>query len=416
MQAEVIRRMLEHKQEELDILVQQKSDLLARANDQIASQALPSLPEEIIMQIFADLYWMEGNHRNLNDDFESTLQRFIVDSGTSIEWKDLARSQIPTVIGGKTGINPMRSMSHVLRTRFHLFGPNPRVISLQELDKVSEDLLQRPSTTIYVDLSKPEGSEKMFQFPWHNLFLSTGNLEPPAVISSTFWKHLPGKLENTDRLEVDSSIEISIPDTSVPLVPDKVLDGYPMLAPKLRVALLRSWLLPGLSPFLSNVTIIEVGISSAVDESGRTSIDVLERLASCSNTLSSLTLSNTINHWSNHPSRVLTAKCRRISFPLLKRLKLTAFSECVLQDILSAVNCPLLSHLSLVVLGGLSIPCNIDDRVSAAFLHDLFPELTFIYVNFLTRHVRRHLENIFFTFTNCSTSAKRTILCRPYGP
>ncbi len=96
MQADVLRRVTERKHEELKALIDDKNQHLSQANKHILSkpQALPSLPNEIISQIFRQLQFIESACD------ESTLQRFLDDEGTADAWRQLVEIETPLVITG----------------------------------------------------------------------------------------------------------------------------------------------------------------------------------------------------------------------------------------------------------------------------------------------------------------------------
>ncbi len=169
MQLEVCRRAIESNQDDLNVLVEERSALLTQANSELTSKSLPTLPIETIAQIFSYLYWMEVGV-SLSDK-KTTLQRLLNDSGTTEIWSNLIHSLIPiqvsVVSAGAMGItngNP------------NLVGPHPRIFLTHQLNDHSETLLKRPSTAIFATALEWAGLvddfESVRRFPWHNLVLS----------------------------------------------------------------------------------------------------------------------------------------------------------------------------------------------------------------------------------------------------
>jgi len=140
MQVEVFRRAMERKQDELCALVEEETCLITLADDRLAPNALPTLPTEVIAQIFASLYFIEGPIGNI--DANSTLQNFLDDSGTTEDWRHLIQREIPGVITS-TGEDDMRVRSMVDEVK-ELLGPHPRLWPTDDLDAA----LSGSSTTV----------------------------------------------------------------------------------------------------------------------------------------------------------------------------------------------------------------------------------------------------------------------------
>ncbi len=395
MQLEVFRRAIESNQGDLNALAEEKTTLLTQANNQLTSNLLPTLPIETITQIFAYLYWMEESVW-LSDN-TTTLQRLLDDGGTNVDWRNLIHSQIPiqlTVVS--TGAKGMAYGNT------NLVGPHPRIFLTHQLNDHSEVLLKRSSTSIFATMSPwtklPEDFDNIRQFPWHNLVLSPcgyESSEEKTEIMKTFVLNFGHKLAELDRLEFHpfyfyNGVALN---TSLPV---KDFDGRQILMPKIRIARVPSQLLPGLRPILSNITVLDTTTSDH-PESLKTNIQVdvfLERLEPYSSNIISLTLTD-----SNAPPRRRrrsiqlsedlspvpdpNPRTRRILFPRLRRLKLVSFSEYVVQDVVSAMDCPILSHLSVSTR---------DDRrnnsVSTALLHNSFPKLECVAVDLCNVLVR----------------------------
>jgi len=98
MQVEVFRRAMESKQDDLKSLITERSNLLTLVVDKSSSKSLPTLPSELIAEVFASLYLME-NKANVDSE-KTTLQRLLEDSNLSDDWKHLIRGVIPAVFAG----------------------------------------------------------------------------------------------------------------------------------------------------------------------------------------------------------------------------------------------------------------------------------------------------------------------------
>ncbi len=385
MQLEVFRRAIEVNQDDLNALVEERSSLLTQADIKHASKSLPTLPIETIAQIFSYLYWME--HLVSLSDNKTTLQRLLNDSGTTVNWRNVIQSQIPiqvSIVGA--------GAQFMTNGDSNLVGPHPKILLTHQLDGHSEALLKRPSTAIFATALEWANLTNYFentcQFPWHNLVLSpcgypVESPEKRTEIMKMFMLIYGRKLADLERLEFYPFHPYNgvVLDAS-PLAKD--FDGHSIIAPKLRVVRVPLQLLPGLRPILSNITVLE---TSAVDhpEPLKTHIQVdtlLKMLEPYSNTLMSLTITDTnvssirkrrsVNIGETpSPTPVPKPRYRQFAFPRLKRLKLIYFAEYAVQDMVSAMDLPSLSHFSFTV----AWDDQRDDGVSIALLHNSFPRL-----------------------------------------
>ncbi len=360
-------------------------------------------------------------------DEETTLQRLLNDRGTTVDWVNLIHSQIPIAIAniGSMGLvdgNP------------NLVGPRPRVFSSHQLNGNSEDLLKRPSTTMFVNMRDwpklLQDLEEVRRLPWHNLVISAYAPGSAETVMNSFMQNFGRKLADLHRLEVHPFHHDSVLDTGAPPWAPREgedFDGRQFLAPKLRIARVPPRLLPGLRPILYNVAVLETGISvDPESRHARTIIAVfLERLEPYSGTLISLTLTNS-ERQSNRQSRAPIRQDpssnpepreRRVSFPLLKRLQLISFAECTVQNVLSVMDCPSVSHFSLST----RMYTPMDDRrnvcISAALLHNSFPVLRRIAMDFWDSSVRPCNSGVKLPLSyDYDSSAKRRIPYRLRGP
>jgi len=389
MQLEVFRRAIESNQDELNTLVEERSSLLMRANTQFTSKSLPTLPIETIAQIFSYLYWMEDGVSLIYNNNKTTLQRLLADSGASVGWRNLIHSQIPIQVTIANSYAHGRELANP-----NLGGLHPRTFLTHQLNDITADILNNPSTTIFAHMSEwqklEEGFESIRQFPWRKLVivLHAGSESPEkkTEILKTFILNFGRKLADLDHLEF-----YLIPDNIGVLLDAgalaRDLDAYQILAPKLRVARLLSQMLPGLRPILSNITVLRVEARTSSHPISLGDV-FLERLEPYSSNLISLTLTifdasgnrRRFIHTNNVAEAAnLKPRERRASFPRLKQLKLESFAEYLIQDVVSAVDCPSLSHFSFTT--------KINQRndriqVALALLHTSFPKLECIAMSF----------------------------------
>ncbi|KLO15437.1 hypothetical protein SCHPADRAFT_995820 [Schizopora paradoxa] len=398
MQSEIFRRAVQSKQDKLRALEAEKSRIEEQIEERLIPTPLPTLPTEILGQIFSHLYWSESvapfprtppGHSNFPAvDCRTTLQRFLDDDATPIEWKSLINKRIPCVIttlGAEEG----------WRTIAPFFGPHPRTIRLRDLHEVSEDILEMPSTAIFINLSErvTRDLESIRQKPWHNVLLSefrdTDSSEVPREVLQDLVQNFGEKLSGVDHL---SFFEISpnTYDDRFLAQASSLMDtgGTEGLSLKPSYACLPPHLIPTFRPIMSNITELETSVPMTYDFGDTiTHIDhLLQVLMLCSNTLTSIVITN--GQISGTPSVSQTRGHSRVSFPQLKRLSLNALVERSVLDILSAIECPSLRHLTLSMcsvgtsdLTQSQLNTGIATRISASFLHGLFPDLESISAN-----------------------------------
>ncbi|KLO15441.1 hypothetical protein SCHPADRAFT_938680 [Schizopora paradoxa] len=398
MQLEIFRRAVQHKQDEIKALAVEESKIIAW--ERHCPTPSPNLPNEILAKIFSHLYWSESKFRPmlaytdlLVVDNRTTLQKLLDDGDTTDEWKNLINQQIPCIV-------TTFGISEIWMAFEPHFGPHPRVLPVRDLHEDLEGALERPTTTIVVNLSEKlkmmEDLESIRHKPWRNVFIaqfgdessSTAPMEAIKGIVQNFGDKLAG-LDRLTFYELSSNTY----DTTLlarALVEANESEGQ---ASKLELsyASLPSHLLPAFHPILSNISHLETTILMAHDpDVGALGIGhCFQLLVLCSNTLSSVAI---VNHHNSilAPGRTRARmRLREISFPRLNKLSLSSFTEDIVLEILSAMHCPSLRHFTLSTFPALSI-CSSqlrtnsesDGRNSAKFIHNLFPNLEYISVGF----------------------------------
>ncbi len=402
MQVEVFRRAIERRQDDLKGLVKEKAAIFSLTTDRLASKSLPTLPNEVIAQIFSSLYFVEEDIYArtpacvaLEDTHASTtLQRFLDDSGTSDSWRRIIQRHIPGVFTGD-GEDEFRRLLTIQEKE--LLGPHPRILPTDDLDAQ----LSGSSTTVFTSVTGwPKLKDKLHDLvPWRNLIISAHQHNSPSrvqrmEIMNSMVQNFGHKLANLERLEVYPFRDDGIFVSDLPMWgPLEVVgsDGQHVMESKLRAARLPLQFLHDLHPFLRNATEFETGIPSQLKDLTSGFSVFADYLRPYANTLVDLTLSDTARDhrwrfWSAAPEIDLPTKPfpnaddqgRPISLPQLKRLTLNGFAECILLDALSTFVCPSLSELSISL--GWYVPQDKrrNRRVSAASLHKLHPFITCI--------------------------------------
>lgn len=377
MQVEVIKRMMNRKQDGLNALIQKRFDLINSANNQIGSKRLPTLPDETIAQILSHLCWAEDDLILSND--QTTLQRLVADRDTPRFWKSLIEREAPIAIASSG------SKSEAVGNA-HLVGPAPKLLPMHQSNAVWKDLMEMRKTTIFATLSERPDMDELEgirQFPWHSLVLTSKEYGSSEDIMKIFMQRFGHELAALDHLDILPSDTYNVVGRSGPVwdpSDGKAFEARIHPAPRLRVVRAPSRLLPCLRPILTNITILDVTIDVGDPQSAavRARINVLlEGLAHYSNTLTNLTLTNIAykvrrgNYYfmqgvtrtnpsstDDHPS--VEAAITQVPFSQLTRLKLS-FDERTIQNILSAVRSPSLSHLS-VTASGLRFTSEIESR------------------------------------------------------
>ncbi|KLO15439.1 hypothetical protein SCHPADRAFT_902336 [Schizopora paradoxa] len=386
-QLEVLRRATQHKQDEANALATQKSNLTAQIDESRTPSVLPTLPNEIIEHIFSYLYWLEDSR--LPDhpaDSGTTLQKLLADDDTSDEWKKLINRQIPCLLKTSGADANVQMFGPYL-------GPHPRVMSFQDLTRETNDIVGRPSTTIVINLSDgmqtTEILEGIRHKPWNDVFISgfgetRASVSPSEVIKSLVEK-FGEKLAGLNRLQLVENSWSTFNETFHAYAGAST-DASGTGLPPPELAHIRAHLPPRLLPLfrsvLHSVSNLETIIPSSFDSGEMMSdIDALfqeSRLALCSNNLSSLTITNVLSSLPSGKAR----KRRRLSFPRLKHLCLKSFTKGNILDVLGAMDCPSLSHFTLILQT--IPPSDMDPRedrecpVTASLLHKMFPNLEFI--------------------------------------
>ncbi len=92
---DVLRRVMDRKQEDIQDLMDDRCTHLKQANEQLASslagKPLPSLPSEIIVN---SLYYLDSE----TEETRSTVQHFIKDPSTPVSLRLLITRDIPVVV------------------------------------------------------------------------------------------------------------------------------------------------------------------------------------------------------------------------------------------------------------------------------------------------------------------------------
>lgn len=391
-QLEILRRATQQKQDESKALVTQKFEVTSLIDGQRTPpiKLLPTLPNETIAQIFSYLYWFEDDRRPghpVEPEDGTTLQRLLDDDDINDEWKNLINEQIPCLLKTSGADANLRVFGP------HL-GPHPTILSIRDLHRDTEDIVERSSTTIVVNLSKGmqaiEDLECIRQKTWHNVFISEfgeikTSTEPMDAIKALVQK-FGKKLAGLDRLELyetsQNTFANNLEANGGALTEDS---GSEVLSLQLAHAHLPTHFLPIFHPILSSISELEttVPVLFGADEMSSDLDGLFQALASCSDSLSSLTIMNAQSALTvNRPRE----GCHLL-FPQLKRLCLNAFTKDNILDVLSAMSCPLLSHFTLnMYVKLLSMDGVSDGRtecpISARTLNDMFSNLEFISVSF----------------------------------
>jgi len=143
-----------------------------------------------------------------------------------------------------------------------------------------------------------------------------------------------------------------------------------IIAPKIRVARLPLRFLRDLRPILSNITHLEISVSTTIGHSTRYN-DLMEYLQPHTGLLVNLTISDLT--YSTATER--TEQLRPLSFPRLRQLSVIVIVEGMLLDVLSAFKCPLLAELSFGMVYKFSERLAPHGCVSPALLHEMHPKL-----------------------------------------
>ncbi len=262
MQLEVIGRVIDSKQEELKGLVTETSVHISHANGQLASQPLPSLPNEVLAQIFRSLYFIEGRDTGLRL-WDNTVWKLVDDKRTPSTFRRIIRSEIPVVV---TQAEIGRSCSELNLPEVQvLLGKQPRAFQPQQLDNI---ISPSSSTTMMITAEGwpelKEGLHDLCRIPWRCLIFAHDSNEYCAKLKlpmvNTVIHECGHKLADLDRLVV-IPFEISESDDEL-RAGDPLIKNLEQYVPRIRAASLslRLLLLPGLRHFLSRVTDLEVSI------------------------------------------------------------------------------------------------------------------------------------------------------------
>lgn len=388
MQLEILRRAVQNKQESLKSLEDEKSRIVEMIDEEQSLAPLPTLPAEILGQIFSYSYWSEmNNFAPPGVDCRTTLQRFLDDGGTTVRWKEFINRQIPCVV-------TTSDMEDEWRTLRYIFGPHPRLQLLRNLRKDSEDVWERSSSTIVIGLS--EGRKAMQELenislkPWHKIFLldfgyPNQNFEL-ADVTESLMQIFGNKLASLERLALFKISSNSFSNEhhviqSLSLAGARSSWESTSELPRLRFS---PHLPPVFQPILPNVSSLQIDFPMHFAP-GRDLSDtdtLLEVLISCSSTLTTV-------HIVGQPSVASgpTRERRRHPFPLLNRIHLNSNAESFVLDIFSAMDCPSLRQLALFIYPSYSYESReesnnhrIIDPVSARLLNDMFPSLEHIWI------------------------------------
>ncbi|KLO15440.1 hypothetical protein SCHPADRAFT_902337 [Schizopora paradoxa] len=387
MQLEIFRRVVQDKQETLEALEIEKSKIMGQINERRSPIPLPTLPNEILGQIFAHLYWSETDSLLPGYlDFPAdgfTLQR-LIDDGTTPEWKTFINNQLPCILTTSGTEREWRMFAN-------FFGPHPRILRLQDLHQIPEDVLERPSTIVSISLSDGLGVmeelENIRQKPWRDIFFSvfahSESSTTPKEVLKGILQSFGDKMARLDRLTFyensPNTYDAGSPDQASSFAETKRLEG---LASSFN-AYLPLHLVPTFHPITSNISDLETTIPMTFESIDPTSDveNLFQVLMLCSKSLTSLTITQgpTLALPSGSQARVR----RPILFPQLKRLDLNSLPESIVSNILSSVECSSLRHFSLLVLpdipgGNSQTNKGTTGRISANSLSILFPHLNYI--------------------------------------
>ncbi|KLO19741.1 hypothetical protein SCHPADRAFT_935216 [Schizopora paradoxa] len=413
-QLDVLRRVVIRKQEELNDLERDRIGSLAKANDELASfgRPLPTLPIEIITQVFRMLYVEESKLSSLNSANESispysderwsiqksTLWAFADDEHTPEFWRNLVRREIPLVVT-QVELGKKFSELHLEEVKRYL-GSRPRTM-VPHLFKGNHLPLPPFSTTIMVTKDRWKGLNVMLDdirhIPWHCIIFAHCDIDGYYVSVSdrliTALRKCGSKLAEIDSLVVlpafdDSQDELSSDSSSgedaKPCIGGDILEGC---ISKLRAALVpfRRMLLPELRALLKHVTDLEVYTSADCEDFDTTNFEeICDHLRPYTNTLKKLRIwERRGDDWrfSRRNGQVtlprINGSAQPISFPNLEQLVLEHFPECIFFDAMMCFDCPSLATLAVMTYPYPSYK-NQDHVISAASIHDKFPLLELV--------------------------------------
>ncbi|KLO15433.1 hypothetical protein SCHPADRAFT_938674 [Schizopora paradoxa] len=207
MQLDVLTRATHRKEQELNT-IERNSLFIPHPVVRTAKTSLPTLPVELLLQIFSRLHWAE-TARNFE---ETTLNRLIEDGGTADRWKHFIRRCIPVAIVTTRAFDMVS-----WRESHNIVGHHPRVIRIQQLGEDSQNVLKNKSTVVFASLLDIEEMERIRRFSWHNLILSTDAVPDTFLmkIMRVFLQKFGANLMELDHVDFSRSSE-SIPDPSLP--------------------------------------------------------------------------------------------------------------------------------------------------------------------------------------------------------
>lgn len=416
MQKDVLRRAMDRNQEELDCLIHDRRVHLSKANGALASKHLPSLPIEIVAQIIESLYYLEDNIGS-----DTTVQRLLGDVEMPNDWKALIQRAVPVVFAGNGAADFHDSqVSASMRTNGSLLGPKPQILGPRRV-RDSPPLPGSSITTLVTLGGWPKLEDNLAilcQFPWHALFFAGRryeDLQKRMGAVKSLVQRCGHKLADLDRLDICPFEDTRTYGRDTPCwelleepAPSDQAGAVAVVDdPKLRVARLPLQLLPGLRHILSKITDLDIGIPGhALTMSF---IEISDFLRPHSDTLVSLKLSD----WAREAR--WTIWCRLldddppitpfpttggqhgvVQFPHLKKLNLDSFTDCILLDAFSTLDCPSLSEICFKL--GWYQPLDNDQRnscISTTFLHERFPSVECIAANFGANSKVRSYSGIF---------------------
>jgi len=180
MQLEVLRQVMERKEEELRGLVAKRSIHLKEANDQLTSKSLPSLPIEILAQIFRSLYNIESRDTG-SYHWDDTIWKLMHDKHAPSAFRHIIRSEIPVVVT-QAEIGRMYSELSLPDVRV-LLGGQPRTFQPQQLDSI---VMSSSSTTVMITAEGwPELKEGLHELcvEFHGVVLSLLTIATSIVLN-----------------------------------------------------------------------------------------------------------------------------------------------------------------------------------------------------------------------------------------
>ncbi|KLO15432.1 hypothetical protein SCHPADRAFT_261613 [Schizopora paradoxa] len=379
MQLDVLARAIQRKEEDMKIFEERSSFLPSAINSNILSRTvLPTLPVEILSRIFSQLYWID----NVRDAREMTLNTLVEDNDTADEWKQFFQNSIPIAVATAGAFDMVSNGKYR-----DIIGPHPRVLRISQLGGDPLKLLTRQSTVIFAASLDVQEMEEIQQFPWRNLVLSTETVANTShkMLMRAFVKRFNAKLDLLDFLEIRPS-QGGFVGPSPAGDPPVSTQNAGHLESKLRNARLQLGMLPTLKPFLCNITDLEIIISHARNSPIPSATTVLESLAPYSNSLISLKIcypkeleeNRRFGLWGAPGAAVqVVVAASRVSFPMLKRLSFSSFTECYVKEMLLNMDASSLHHLSMAFIMD---RCRCPDRVglqciTATMLHSSFSTL-----------------------------------------